>query len=99
MGASGRVGVGLALEETALAGELAGEGEDTRDGRGGGEEDGRESNHFEDVDLRLERSAEDGEPEVELTIWEVTMGLYTFHLRCHVCGNLHMSGRPMMVPR
>ena len=53
VGASGRRGVGLTLEEAALAGELAGEGEDARDGRGGDEEDGGESNHFDGVDLRL----------------------------------------------
>lgn len=47
MSTSGRLGVGLALEEAALAGELAGEGEDGRDGRRGGEEDGGESNHFD----------------------------------------------------
>ena len=55
VGASSRVGVGLTLEEAALAGEFAGEGEDARDGRGGGEEDGRESNHFDDLVLRLQR--------------------------------------------
>lgn len=51
MSTSGRRGVGLALEEAALAGELAGKGEDARDGRQGGEKDGRESNHFDVLTL------------------------------------------------